>query len=99
MKKFFLSILILSVCLSSGCLGNRKTALEKFKEKNPVDGMIFSEKRKSKATKINKKNSSNKKQPISSLDLSGIKNIPDQPTNRLIKVSGENVPLRKGKWK
>ncbi|MBT6600547.1 MAG: type II secretion system secretin GspD [Nitrospina sp.] len=96
MKKFFLSILILSVCLSSGCLGNRKTALEKFKEKNPVDGMIFSEKRKSKATKINKKNSSNKKQPISSLDLSGIKNIPDQPTNRLIKVSGENVPLRKG---
>ena len=44
MKKVFLSILILSVYFSSGCLGNRKSALEKFKEKNPVDGMLFSEK-------------------------------------------------------
>ena len=43
MKKIFLSILILSVYFSSGCLGNRKSALERFKEKNPIDGMIFSE--------------------------------------------------------
>jgi hypothetical protein len=44
MKKIFLSILILSVYFSSGCLGNRKSALERFKEKNPIDGMVFSEK-------------------------------------------------------
>jgi hypothetical protein len=56
MKKFFLSILILSIYFSSGCLGNRKTALEKFKEKNPIDGMLFSEKRKLDTTKLNKKN-------------------------------------------
>ena len=51
MKKIFLSILILSVYFSSGCLGNRKSALERFKEKNPIDGMLFSEKNKPKASK------------------------------------------------
>ena len=96
MKKVFLSILILSVYFSSGCLGNRKSALEKFKEKNPIDGMLFSEKSKSKATKPTQGNSSNEKYTVDSIDLSELKNIPDQPISRLIKVSGENVPLRKG---
>ena len=96
MKKFFLSILILSIYFSSGCLGNRMTALEKFKEKNPIDGMLFSEKRKLNATKLNKKKYRNKEKSASSLNLSGLTNIPEKPTNRLIKVSGENVPLRKG---
>ena len=96
MKKVFLSILILSVYFSSGCLGNRKSALEKFKEKNPIDGMLFSEKSKSKATKPTRGNSSNEKYTVDSIDLSELKNIPDQPISRLIKVSGENVPLRKG---
>jgi len=96
MKKVFLSILILSVYFSSGCLGNRKSALEKFKEKNPIDGMLFSEKSKSKATKPTQGNPSNEKYTVDSIDLSELKNIPDQPISRLIKVSGENVPLRKG---
>ena len=96
MKKVFLSILILSVYFSSGCLGNRKSALEKFKEKNPIDGMLFSEKSKSKATKPTQGSSSNEKYTVDSIDLSELKNIPDQPISRLIKVSGENVPLRKG---
>ncbi|MCL0045415.1 type II secretion system secretin GspD [Nitrospinaceae bacterium] len=96
MKKIFLSILILSVYFSSGCLGNRKSALEKFKEKNPIDGMLFSEKNKSKTPKPTQRGSSKNKYAAASVDLSGIKNIPDQPINRLIKVSGEKVPLRKG---
>ena len=96
MKKVFLSILILSVYFSSGCLGNRKSALEKFKEKNPIDGMLFSEKSKSKTKKPTRGNSSNEKYTVDSIDLSELKNIPDQPISRLIKVSGENVPLRKG---
>ena len=96
MKKIFLSILILSVYFSSGCLGNRKSALERFKEKNPIDGMLFSEKNKSKTSKPTQRSSSKNKYATDSIDLSGIKNIPDQPINRLIKVSGEKVPLRKG---
>ena len=96
MKKIFLSILILSVYFSSGCLGNRKSALERFKEKNPIDGMLFSEKNKSKASKATQRSSSKNKYAADSIDLSGIKNIPDQPISRLIKVSGEKVPLRKG---
>ena len=96
MKKIFLSILILSVYFSSGCLGNRKSALERFKEKNPIDGMLFSEKSKSKAAKPTQGNSSNEKYTVNSIDLSGLKKIPDQPISRLIKVSGENVALRKG---
>ena len=56
MKKLISSILILSVFFSSGCLGNRKSALEKFKEQNPIEKMLFSEKIKS-----NKKNRTNKK--------------------------------------
>ena len=96
MKKVFLSILILSVYFSSGCLGNRKSALEKFKEKNPIEGMLFSEKSKSKTKKPTRGNSSNEKHTVDSIDLSELKNIPDQPISRLIKVSGENVPLRKG---
>ena len=43
-----------------------------------------------------KEASSKNKYAADSIDLSGIKNIPDQPINRLIKVSGEKVPLRKG---
>jgi len=96
MKKIFLSILILSVFFSSGCLGNRKSALERFKEKNPIDEMLFSEKNKSKTSKPTQRSSSKNKYATDSIDLSGIKNIPDQPINRLIKVSGEKVPLRKG---
>ena len=96
MKKIFLSILILSVFFSSGCLGNRKSALERFKEKNPIDGMLFSEKNKSRTSKPTQRSSSKNKYATDSIDLSGIKNIPDQPINRLIKVSGEKVPLRKG---
>ena len=96
MKKIFLSILILSVYFSSGCLGNRKSALERFKEKNPIDGMLFSEKNKSKTSKTTQRSSSKNKYATDSIDLSGIKNIPDQPISRLIKVSGEKVPLRKG---
>jgi len=96
MKKVFLSILILSVYFSSGCLGKRKSALEKFKKKNPIDGMLFSEKSKSKATKPTQGSSSNEKYTVDSIDLSELKNIPDQPISRLVKVSGENVPLRKG---
>ena len=96
MKKIFLSILILSVFFSSGCLGNRKSALERFKEKNPIDGMLFSEKNKSRTSKPTQRSSSKNKYATDSIDLSGIKNIPDQPTSRLIKVSGEKVPLRKG---
>jgi len=96
MKKIFLSILILSVFFSSGCLGNRKSALERFKEKNPIDGMLFSEKNKSKTSKPTQRSSSKNKYATDSIDLSGIKNIPDQPINRLIKVSGKKVPLRKG---
>jgi len=96
MKKIFLSILILSIYFSSGCLGNRKSALERFKEKNPIDGMLFSEKSKSKVSKIIQRDSSKNKYTADSIDLSGIKNIPDQPISRLIKVSGDKVPLRKG---
>ena len=75
MKKIFLSILILSVYFSSGCLGNRKSALEKFKEKNPIDGMLFSEKNKSKTSKPTQKTSSKNKYAAESIDLMGIKNI------------------------
>ena len=96
MKKIFLSILILSVYFSSGCLGNRKSALERFKEKNPIDGMLFSEKNKSRTSKPNQRSSSKNKYATDSIDLSEIKNIPNQPINRLIKVSGKKVPLRKG---
>ena len=96
MKKIFLSILILSVYFSSGCLGNRKSALERFKEKNPIDGMLFSEKNNSKTSKPTNKYSSKTKYAADSIDLSGIKNIPDQPITRQVKVSGEKVPLRKG---
>ncbi len=96
MKKIFLSILILSVYFSSGCLGNRKSALERFKEKNPIDGMVFSEKNKSKASKTTQRSSSKNNYATDSIDLSGIKGIPGQSISRLIKVSGEKVPLRKG---
>jgi hypothetical protein len=68
MKKVFLSILILSVYFSSGCLGNRKSALEKFKEKNPIEGMLFSEKSKSKTKKPTRGNSSNEKYTVDSID-------------------------------
>ena len=91
MKKIFLSILILSVYFSSGCLGNRKSALEKFKEENPIDGMLFSEKRNSSKLKHNQDNYA-----VNSIDLRGLKNIPEHQINKLIKVSGEKVPLRKG---
>ena len=96
MKKIFLSILILSVYFSSGCLGNRKSALERFKEKNPIDGMVFSEKNKSKASKTTQRSSSKNNYATDSIDLSRIKGIPGQSISRLIKVSGEKVPLRKG---
>ena len=96
MKKIFLSILILSVYFSSGCLGNRKSALERFKEKNPIDGMVFSEKNKSKASKTTQRSSSKNNYATDSIDLSGIKGIQGQSISRLIKVSGEKVPLRKG---
>ena len=96
MKKLLLSILILSVFLSSGCLGNRKSALERFKEKNPVDGMLFSEKSKSEIRKSTQGNSSNKVHAVNSIDLSELENIPAHPVSRLVKVSGGNVPLRKG---
>jgi general secretion pathway protein D len=96
MKKILSSILILSILFSSGCLGNRKSALEKFKEQNPIEKMLFSKK-----NKLNKKNLTNKKiKPNTSsnklVNLKDIKNIPDHPIKWQIKVSGKNVPLRKG---
>ena len=96
MKKLISSILILSVFFSSGCLGNRKSALEKFKEQNPIEKMLFSEK-----NKPNKKNRTNKKIKDNSssnelVNLNDLKNIPDHPIDWQIKVLGKNVPLRKG---
>ena len=96
MKKIFLLILIISVCLSSGCLGNRKSALEKFKEKNPIDKMVFSEKNTSGKLKVTQENFGKNKNGEDLIDLSALKSIPDHPISRLIKVSGEKVPLRKG---
>ena len=96
MKKIFLSILVLSIFSSSGCLGNRKSALEKFKEKNPIDKMLFSDKSNSNVKKLTRESSGNKKFTENPIDLSELESIPDQPINRLVKVSGEEVPLRKG---
>jgi len=86
MKKILSSILILSVLFSSGCLGNRKSALEKFKEQNPIEKMLFSKKSKS-----NKKNPTNKKIKPNTfsnklVNLNDLKNIPDHPINWKIKV-------------
>jgi general secretion pathway protein D len=91
MKKILFWLLIICVYFSSGCLGNRMSALEKFKEKNPIDGMLFSEKRKQ-----DKTNTKQEKYSSDSIDLSVLKNIPENRISKLIKVSGENVPLRKG---
>ena len=96
MKKIFISILVLSIFSSSGCLGNRKSALEKFKEKNPIDKMLFSDKSNSNVKKLTRESSGNKKFTENPIDLSELESIPDQPINRLVKVSGEKVPLRKG---
>ena len=96
MKKLLVSILILSVILSSGCVGNRKSAFEHFKEKNPIDGMLFNKKAKLKSNKSGQETLNNKRKDTSSIDLSELKNIPAHPISRLIKVSGKNVPLRKG---
>ena len=60
MKKILLSILILSVVLSSGCVGNRISALERFKEKNPIDGMLFSKNIKTSLNKPSQKKLNNK---------------------------------------
>lgn len=91
MKRLLLSILIISVILSSGCVGGRKSALERFKEKNPIDVMLFPEKAKS-----NQDKSDDVKRDPNAIDLSELEKIPEHPLSRLIKVSGENVPLRKG---
>lgn len=96
MKKLLLSILILSVILSSGCVGNRKSAFERFKEKNPIDEMLFSKKAKPNSSKPGQEKLNNTRNDTSSIDLSELKNIPTYPINRLIKVLGEVVPLRKG---
>ena len=96
MKNILLSILVLSVFLSSGCLTNRESALDRFKERNPIDGMLFSENSKTGTRKSIQGNPSNKMHDVNSIDLSELKNIPAHPVSRLVKVSGENVPLRKG---
>ncbi|MBT5258610.1 MAG: type II secretion system protein GspD, partial [Nitrospina sp.] len=91
MKKIFLLILIISVYLSSGCIGNRKSAFEKFKEKNPIDKMVFSEKNTSEKLKVTQENFGKNKNGEDLIDLSALKSIPDHPISRLIKVSGEKV--------
>ncbi|SVB71923.1 uncharacterized protein METZ01_LOCUS224777, partial [marine metagenome] len=53
--------------------------------------MVFSEKRNSSELKHNQDNYA-----ANSIDLRGLKNIPEHRINKLIKVSGEKVPLRKG---
>jgi len=96
MKKLLTSILILSVILSISCVGKRKSAFELFKEENPIDGMLFSQKAKNGSNESNQENLGNKKNTKSSIDLSALENMPVHPISRLIKLSGENVPLRKG---
>ncbi len=96
MKKVFLSILVLIIFFSSGCLGNRKSALEKFKEKNPIDKMLFSDKINANVKKHARKSSDNSKFAEDSIDLSELENIPNHHVNRLVTVSGEKVPLRRG---
>ena len=96
MKKLLFLFLILSVTLSSGCVGNRKSALERFKEKTPIEGMLFSKDIKTSLNKSGQKKINNKTINTSAIDLSQLKNIPTNPVSRLIKVSGESVPLRKG---
>ena len=76
MKKLLLSILILSVILSSGCVGNRKSAFERFKEKNPIEEMLFSKKTKPNSSKPDQEKLNNTRNDTSSIDLSELKNIP-----------------------
>ena len=76
MKKLLLSILILSVILSSGCVGNRKSAFERFKEKNPIEEMLFSKKAKPNSSKPGQEKLNNTRNDTSPIDLSELKNIP-----------------------
>ena len=96
MKNFLLFILILSMILSASCVGNRKSALDRFKEKNPIDEMLFSKNSKADSRKPAQKKLHNENDGKLAIDLSGLENIPAHPVSRLVKVSGENVPLRKG---
>ncbi len=57
---------------------------------------LFSDKSNSNVKKLTRESSGNKKFTENPIDLSELESIPDQPINRLVKVSGEEVPLRKG---
>lgn len=96
MKNTLFIILILTMAFNSSCVNNRKSALERFKEKNPIDEMQFSKKFESDSGAAKNKKLANKNTKNNTIDLSELKNILPHPIDRLIKVSGENVPLRKG---
>ncbi|SVD79904.1 uncharacterized protein METZ01_LOCUS432758, partial [marine metagenome] len=58
--------------------------------------MLFSDKINANVKKHKRKSSDNSKFAEDSIDLSGLENIPNYHVNRLVTVSGEKVPLRRG---
>ncbi|MCH8157269.1 MAG: type II secretion system secretin GspD [Nitrospinae bacterium] len=97
MKKFIVYTIILSLALASGCVSKRKSALERFKEKNAVENMIFSEKTDSGRGKTAPGSSVGKAAgKFDAIDLSELEKLPEHLITRSVRVSGADVPLRKG---